>query len=359
METLWMIILQKTPGLHSSLSEQEFPERVTAERTIRDLQRTIQLLEMEAERAKQDSQSREEKLSASMAALEKAHILELKHKDELIHKLYQRSSPLSDSRKTVPGCSPSISTNSTSGPSIPILPETHRVTTKSIFSVPPADSEPALRTKLPETTNQEVVMKQELFISRSVPPVAPPAAPSQREKMMTPTSTTCPSGQTLARHGITSVLPTIWPVTQSEALMTRGNNPIGTKRMTTTTAKGVLPQYPVRNNNTLPRFCSPSKPVVASSPAKPVVAASPAKVVPGCKNSTRKRSFWDITNMNSPPAAPVTRASRRLSTAAANYAPSLLLQVSGSICLSLLFIYCVVCEDCWSYCSLPSFFWCL
>ncbi|CAK9223239.1 unnamed protein product [Sphagnum troendelagicum] len=150
----------KTPGLHSSLSEQEFPERVTAERTIRDLQRTIQLLEMEAERAKQDSQSREEKLSASMAALEKAHILELKHKDELIHKLYQRSSPL----------------------------------------------------------------------------------------------------------------------------------------------------------------------IVASSPAKPVVAASPAKVVHGCKNSNRKRSFWDITNMNSPPAAPVTRASRRLSTAAANYAPSLLLQ---------------------------------
>jgi hypothetical protein len=50
--------------------------------------------------------------------------------------------------------------------------------------------------------------------------------------------------------------------------------------------------------------------------------------------------------MNSPPAAPVTRASRRLSTAAANYAPSLLLQVSGSICLSSLFIYCVVCEDC-------------
>jgi hypothetical protein len=337
---------QKTPGLHSSLSEQEFPERVTAERTIRDLQRTIQLLEMEAERAKQDSQSREEKLSASMAALEKAHILELKHKDELIHKLYQRSSPLSDSRKTVPGCSPSISTNSTSGPSIPILPETHRVTTKSIFSVPPADSEPALRTQLPETKNQEVVMKQELFISRSVPPVAPAAAPSQREKMMTPTTTTCPSGQTLARHGITSVLPTIWPVTQSEALMTRGSNPIGTKRMTTTTAKGVLPQYPVRNNNTLPRFCSPSKPVVAYSPAKPVVAASPAKVVPGCKNSTRKRSFWDITNMNSPPAAPVTRASRRLSTAAANYAPSLLLQVSGSICLSLLFIYCVLCEDC-------------
>ncbi|CAM6046476.1 unnamed protein product [Sphagnum compactum] len=160
----------KTPGLHSSLSEQEFPERVTAERTIRDLQRTIQLLEMEAERAKQDSQSREEKLSASMAALEKAHILELKHKDELIRKLYQRSSPLSASRKTVPGCSPSISTNSTSG------------------------------------------------------------------------------------------------------------------------------------------------------------AASPAKVVPGCNNSTRKRSFWDITNMNSPPAAPVTRASRRLSTATANYAPSLLLQ---------------------------------
>ncbi len=341
-----MMILQKTPGLHSSLSEQEFPERVTAERTIRDLQRTIQLLEMEAERAKQDSQSREEKLSASMAALEKAHILELKHKDELIRKLYQRSSPLSGSRKTVPGCSPSISTSSTSGPSIPILPETHRVTTKSIFSVPPAASEPALRTQLPETTNQEVVTKQELFISRSVPPAAPAAALSQREKMMTPTTTTCASGQTLARHGITSVLPPIWPVTQSEALMTRGSNPIGTKRMTTTTAaaaKGVLPQYPVRNNNTLPRFCSPSKPVVASSPAKPVVAASPAKVVPGCKNSTRKRSFWDITNMNSPPAAPVTRASRRLSTATANYAPSLLLQVSGSICLSLSFIHCVVC----------------
>jgi hypothetical protein len=50
--------------------------------------------------------------------------------------------------------------------------------------------------------------------------------------------------------------------------------------------------------------------------------------------------------MNSPPAAPVTRASRRLSTATANYAPSLLLQVSGSICFSLLFIYCVVCENC-------------
>lgn len=346
-----MMILQKTPGLHSSLSEQEFPERVTAERTIRDLQRTIQLLEMEAERAKQDSQSREEKLSASMAALEKAHILELKHKDELIRKLYQRSPPLSASRKTVPGCSPSISTNSTSGPSIPIPPETHRVTTKSIFSAPTAASEATLRTQLPETTNQEVVTKQELFISRSIPPVAPAAAPSQREKMMTPTTTTCPSGQTLARHGITSVLPPIWPVTQSEALMTRGSNPIGTKRMTTTTtttttAKGVLAQYPVRNNNTLPRFCSPSKPVVASSPAKPVVAASPAKVVPGCNNSTRKRSFWDITNMNSPPAAPVTRASRRLSTAAANYAPSLLLQVSGFICLSLLFINCVVCEDC-------------
>jgi hypothetical protein len=47
--------------------------------------------------------------------------------------------------------------------------------------------------------------------------------------------------------------------------------------------------------------------------------------------------------MNSPPAAPVTRASRRLSTATANYAPSLLLQVSGSICLSLSFIHCVVC----------------
>lgn len=64
----------------------------------------------------------------------------------------------------------------------------------------------------------------------------------------------------------------------------------------------------------LPRFFSPSKPG-SQTLSRPVAS------------STRKRSFWDITNTNSPPAAPVTRAARRLSVVAPSNTPSLLLQV--------------------------------
>jgi uncharacterized small protein (DUF1192 family) len=84
-------VQKKTPGFHTSLSEQEFPERVTAERTIRDLQRTIQLLEMEVERTKLELLRKDEKHNTAVAILKQEHAMEVKAKDDIIEKLSQRS----------------------------------------------------------------------------------------------------------------------------------------------------------------------------------------------------------------------------------------------------------------------------
>ncbi|CAM6095632.1 unnamed protein product [Calypogeia fissa] len=62
------------------------------QKKIWELQRTVELLEMEAEKTRRDSALREEKMNASILALTRDHTLQLKRKDEIIRNLNQSKS---------------------------------------------------------------------------------------------------------------------------------------------------------------------------------------------------------------------------------------------------------------------------
>lgn len=57
------------------------------QKKIWELQRTVELLEMEAEKTRRDSALREEKMNASILALTRDHTIQLKRKDEVIRNL--------------------------------------------------------------------------------------------------------------------------------------------------------------------------------------------------------------------------------------------------------------------------------
>ncbi|KAL3677502.1 hypothetical protein R1sor_027450 [Riccia sorocarpa] len=61
--------------------------KTMAEKKIWELQRTVELLEMEAEKTRRDGALREEKMNASLMALTAEHSLQLKRKDEFIRNL--------------------------------------------------------------------------------------------------------------------------------------------------------------------------------------------------------------------------------------------------------------------------------
>ncbi|KAG6553178.1 hypothetical protein Mapa_005237 [Marchantia paleacea] len=62
-------------------------QKTMAEKKIWELQRTVELLEMEAEKTRRDGALREEKMNASIMALTHEHTLQLKRKDEFIRNL--------------------------------------------------------------------------------------------------------------------------------------------------------------------------------------------------------------------------------------------------------------------------------
>lgn len=137
MKSLMLWVQAKTPGrLHSTLSTREFPERVTSEQTIRDLQRTIQLLEMDIDLLKRESSQREEKQH-------QAHMQELKKKDELIQRLLQKSSNDEIRRRSI--CTPTKrDENNTVGSKRSALEQrrlsTPAVNMKSVSGLPPTGS---------------------------------------------------------------------------------------------------------------------------------------------------------------------------------------------------------------------------
>ncbi|KAJ7517879.1 hypothetical protein O6H91_21G044200 [Diphasiastrum complanatum] len=63
-----------------------------ADRAIKELKRTIQIMERETERVQKESARREENLNASIATLHREHSVQLKNKDEFIRKLCERIS---------------------------------------------------------------------------------------------------------------------------------------------------------------------------------------------------------------------------------------------------------------------------
>lgn len=137
MEFLMLWVQAKTPGrLHSTLSTREFPERVTSEQTIRDLQRTIQLLEMDIDLLKKESSQREEKQHH-------AYMQELKKKDELIQRLLQKSSNDESRRRSI--CTPAKRDENNTVVSKRSALEQRRLSTpavnmKSVSGLPPTGS---------------------------------------------------------------------------------------------------------------------------------------------------------------------------------------------------------------------------
>ncbi|KAL2636325.1 hypothetical protein R1flu_007804 [Riccia fluitans] len=76
------------PGAAATLDTVVRREHKTmAEKKIWELQRTVELLEMEAEKTRRDGALREEKMNASIMALTAEHNLQLKRKDEYIRNL--------------------------------------------------------------------------------------------------------------------------------------------------------------------------------------------------------------------------------------------------------------------------------
>ncbi|KAG0557605.1 hypothetical protein KC19_11G143200 [Ceratodon purpureus] len=338
LEQMNMDLHRKTPGFHTSLSEQEFPERVTAERTIRDLQRTIQLLEMEVERTKLELLRKDEKHSAAIAVLKQEHAMEVKAKDDIIEKLSQRSlcepetSPLLQSKKLFLSASKEPRSAVTTHKTISRLsfgPEStsrNPMAIETIYSVPvaPASSPVALMAKQPNVS--------------PIRSVSGMLSAAHEENLSSATRSILPHSKTdsLRRHDMSSRTPS--PVVFGASSdkggagrvslrpVRRSSNKIPSlppiRQVVKESRPRVIDHAPRRmsiahhppRSPPLPRFFSPAKPG-SQTVSRPVAG------------STRKRSFWDINNTNSPPAFPVTRAARRLSVVAPSNTPSLLLQV--------------------------------
>lgn len=341
----------KTPGFHSSLSEQEFPERVTAERTIRDLQRTIQLLEMEVEQTKQELVRRHEKHTAAIALLKQEHAIEVKTKDEIIEKLSQRSvrepetSPLLQSKKLFLSASKEPRSAVTTHKTVSRLtfgPEAtsrNPIAIETIYSAPvtkPALSENSATVSTPIAPARAITKRSEVSPLRPVSKTLPPV---QDENLSTTIPVRSIMSQTMAelrRQDMISknALPVVFAASGGEQGAARrvglrpfrhSSNKISSQlppmrqavkeprpRAVDPAPRRMSISHQPPRSPPLPRFFSPSKPCPQTS--RPLAC------------STRKRSFWDITNTNSPPAAPLTRAARRLSVAAPSNTPSLLLQ---------------------------------
>lgn len=343
----------KTPGFHTHLSEQEFPERVTAERTIRDLQRTIQLLEMEVERNKLEIARKDEKHSAAIAILKQEHAIEVKAKDDIIEKLSQRSaetSPLLQSKKLF------LSASKEPRSAVPI--STHKTISRISFS------------SRSDATSRNPVAIETIFSAPVTTPCNPvtPIASKPKQPDVSPIRPvtrlfSAAHGENLPTRSlisktdlnkqIVSSRPTATPAVLGASTVEKGapgrvglrpsrhpSNKIPSLPPTRLAVKELCPRvvdpaprrmsiahHPPRSPP-LPRFFSPSK------------AACPTSARPPAGN-TRKRSFWDITNTNSPPAVSVTRAARRLSTAAPTKTPSLLLQVTPFYCFTPLGDMCL------------------
>lgn len=334
---------RKTPGFHTTLSEQEFPERVTAERTIRDLHRTIQLLEMEVERTKLELVGKDEKYSAAISMLTQEHAMEVKAKDEIIEKLSERSaceaetSPLLQSKKLFLSASkepcPGVTTHKTiSG--LSFSPEAtgasrNPIAIETIYSVPvaPASSPIAAARVMAKQPNVSPFR-----------PVSRMLSAAHDETVSTATRSILPQSKTDLRR---------------QDLSSRMASPVVSGASTDKGGAGRVSVRPVRHSsNKIPSLppmrqaVKDSRPrVVDHAPRRMSIAHHPPRSPPlprffspaksssqtlsrPVAGSTRKRSFWDITNTNSPPAAPVTRAARRLSVVAPSKTPSMLLQVN-------------------------------
>lgn len=351
-----MCLQGKTPGFHSSLSEQEFPERVTAERTIRDLQRTIQLLEMEVEQTKQELVRRHEKHTAAIALLKQEHAIEVKTKDEIIEKLSQRSvrepetSPLLQSKKLFLSASKEPRSAVTTHKTVSRLtfgPEAtsrNPIAIETIYSAPvtkPALSENSATVSTPIAPARAITKRSEVSPLRPVSKTLPPV---QDENLSTTIPVRSIMSQTMAelrRQDMISknALPVVFAASGGEQGAARrvglrpfrhSSNKISSQlppmrqavkeprpRAVDPAPRRMSISHQPPRSPPLPRFFSPSKPCPQTS--RPLAC------------STRKRSFWDITNTNSPPAAPLTRAARRLSVAAPSNTPSLLLQVPPTV----------------------------
>lgn len=345
----------KTPGFHSHLSEQEFPERVTAERTIRDLQRTIQLLEMDVEQTKLEMQSRDEKHSAAIAILKQEHAMEVKAKDDIIEKLSQRSvcaaetSPLLQSKK--------LFLSASKEPRSAVATSTHKTVSRVSFGSDDTSRNPiAIETIFstpvtapsisghPVTGSSPITPARSMAKQPDVSPIRPvirifSAANGDSLSTAVPTRSLISHPKTNLNKQVKlmssrATSPGMFGASPEKGVagrvglrpLRRSSNKIPSLPPTRQAVKDLRPwvvdpaprrmsiaHHPPRSPP-LPRFFSPSKGVNQTLARPPT-------------GNTRKRSFWDITNTNSPPAVPVTRAARRLSTAAPSDNPSLLLQV--------------------------------
>eukprot|EP00249_Psilotum_nudum_P025271 c29589_g1_i1 orf=91-2919(+) len=240
-------------------------ERSAELRLIQELQSTVQSLENDREQIRQEAAMREEKLTASIATLNHEHGMQLKHKDNVIRILCQKIIPEST------GPTPPSS-------SLPIECLQQASVSDQQVKVVPKVSESGRATPTTRKLNRVAIPATGRCNSGMIDSATPMGLDGPRKPAAAPSTKPCFPPQPSSTH--------IFHIPDSE------------QRTRTGRLSRRSSHYPPATP--LPRFCSPSKELTSSG---------------------QKRTFWDITNANSPSAH--TGRCTRSNTATT---PSMLLQ---------------------------------